>query len=168
MELITKLDDERFSHIKMSPTNLDVELLVDSLRVALERIEVILPSARLYNKVRAERDALRGQLCRARDVEGIATVIIQTYESLAFEASKDEEFRKIFVRDARRIVDWVSSTSPCPHEARIRELEEAIRRIYATQMYEGRKKESGVSVEMVSAILDAAALAGCREGHNEF
>jgi hypothetical protein len=45
------------------------------------------------------------------------------------------------------------------------ELSEAIKRIYTTQMYEDRKKESGVSVKMVSAILNAAALAGCRGGN---
>ena len=47
-------------------------------------------------------------------------------------------------------------------DLRIKRLEKAIKKIYTTQMYEDRKKESGVSVEMVSAILDAAALAGLR------
>jgi len=47
--------------------------------------------------------------------------------------------------------------------AQLAELSEAIKCIYTTQMYEDRKKESGVSVEMVSAILNAATLAGCRE-----
>jgi hypothetical protein len=46
--------------------------------------------------------------------------------------------------------------------SRAEELSEAIKRIYTTQMYENKKRESGVSVEMVSAILEAAEIAGCR------
>ena len=48
-------------------------------------------------------------------------------------------------------------------QAKVFGLEQAIKKIYTTQMYEDRKKESGVSVEMVSAILEAAEKAGCRK-----
>lgn len=48
-------------------------------------------------------------------------------------------------------------------EKEVERMKGAIRRIYTTQMYEDKIKESGVSVEMVSAILDAASIAGVRE-----
>ena len=82
----------------------------------------------------AERDALKGRM------EGLE-VRLSAHDDYILEIERD--------RDALL--------------KRAEELSGAIKRIYTTQMYEDRKKESGVSVEMVSAILDAATLAGCRE-----
>jgi L-fucose isomerase-like protein len=47
-------------------------------------------------------------------------------------------------------------------QVRCATLEQAIKKIYTTQMYEDRTKELGVGVEMVGAILEAAEKAGCR------
>ncbi len=47
-------------------------------------------------------------------------------------------------------------------QSRVTILEEAIKKIYTTQIYEDRKKELGVSEEMVGAIIEAAEKAGCR------
>lgn len=52
-------------------------------------------------------------------------------------------------------------TLPPPDtETRTERLEAAIARIYRAQVYEGGRKEAGVSVDLIAAISDAAAEAG--------
>ena len=114
MDLITRLDDER-----LEPPGPVMSLAYcgtyrDSLRAALSRAEEAERHAKRLDEYMlkgvAFRDELQAQLCRARTrLDHMYHVCNMSPQEIA-EAGND-----------------IFGASPCPHEARVKELEEALK-----------------------------------------
>lgn len=106
------------------------------------------------DELKAELAALRAIAARLEDMEGRLCRAREALQKTSHDEYEDDAWD--------RMHDALSSSSPCSHEKEAKRLREAVRRIYTTQVYEHKKRIFGISVELVSSILDAATLAGCR------
>jgi hypothetical protein len=162
MELITRSDDERLDIIAEDQENTDTNLperrlLILSLRAALEEIERLTGReedvGRVVSDIVTKRDATIADICasleeKERQLCGAREALEKFRSAGMGGGSSFCEMTELF----NSIVDSLSLSSPCPHEAEVKRLTEYADRIHATTGIEitrlntriGRLKSEGV------------------------